>query len=327
MGPAGGGMITRRGFLEAGAVASAAGAAGCAPAALPPGPPGNAAVAILRAGSYRADLLDCLRRGAAACGLEVRGKRVLLKPNLVEFVRGAAIHTEVEVLAAAVELFERLGAAEVRIAEGPGHRRDAMFLAEEAGYRSAIPGFDGRFTDLNRDDVARVAPFAGSSAIYLPRTALGADLVVSIARMKTHHWAGATLSLKNLFGVVPGALYGWPKNHLHQLGIGRSVAELYRIFPRTFGMVDGIVGMEGNGPIQGSPRPCGVVVMGADLAAMDATCCRIMGIDPDQIEYLRLASAQGHIREPRIEQRGETISSVRTPFALIPEFQWIAGPV
>jgi uncharacterized protein (DUF362 family) len=314
-------MITRRRFFEAGAVAAGAGMAACAAPPLPSGPPGNSRVAILRAASYRVDLLDCLLRGAAECGLVARGKRVLLKPNLVEFERGAVIHTEAEVLAAAVELFERLGAAEVSIAEGPGHRRDTMFLADEAGYRAAIPRFEARFTDLNRDDVKRVAPFAGAGEIYLPRTALAADLVVSVARMKTHHWAGATLSLKNLFGVVPGALYGWPKNRLHQLGIGRSVAELYRIFPRSFGIVDGIVGMEGNGPIQGRARRSGVVVMGADLAAVDATCCRIMGIDPDQIEYLRLASAQGHVREARIEQRGETISSVRTPFALIPEFQ------
>ena len=210
---------------------------------------------------------------------------------------------------------------EVTIGEGPGHRRDAWFLAEEAGYRAAIPRFDSRFVDLNRDDVARVAPFAGTAGIYLARTALAADLVVSIARMKTHHWAGATLSMKNLFGVVPGAVYGWPKNHLHQVGIGPCVAELNRILPRRFAIVDGIVGMEGNGPIQGRARPCGVLVMGGDLAAVDATCCRIMGIDPEKIEYLRLASAEGHVREPSIEQRGEAIAQVRTPFQLIPEFQ------
>jgi uncharacterized protein (DUF362 family) len=81
--------------------------------------------------------------------------------------------------------------------------------------------------------------------------------------------------------------------------------------------------MEGNGPIQGRARPCGAVVMGADLVAVDATCCRIMGIDPDRIEYLRLASGRGHVRAERIEQRGETIASVRTPFALIPEFQHV----
>jgi len=302
-------------------VAAAAGTMACRQARSPLHVAGKAPVAILRATSYSADLVDCLVRGAAACGLHVSGKRVLLKPNLVECERGGVIHTQAELLAAAVELFERLGAAEVRIGEGPGHRRDALFLAEEAGYRAAIPGFDGRFTDLNRDDVARVSPFAGTSEIYLSRTALDADLVVSVARMKTHHWAGATLAMKNLFGVVPGALYGWPKNHLHQVGIGRGVAELYRVFPRSFAIVDGILGMEGNGPVQGRPRACGALVMGADLAAVDATACRIMGIDPDKIEYLRLAGARGPVAEGRIQQRGETIASVRTPFALIPEFQ------
>jgi len=319
--PDSGGIMTRRRFLQAGVVTAAAGAMACGRARSPLTVTSKAPVAILHAASYSTDLVDCLLRGAAACGLQARGKRVLLKPNLVECERGGVIHTQAELLAAAVELFERLGAAEVRIGEGPGHRRDALFLAEEAGYRTAIPGFDRRFTDLNRDDVARIAPFAGTDEIYLSRTALAADLVVSVARMKTHHWAGATLAMKNLFGVVPGALYGWPKNHLHQVGIGRVAAELYRIFPRSFGIVDGIVGMEGNGPVQGRARACGALVMGHDLAAVDATACRIMGIDPEKIEYLRLAATRGPVAEGQIEQRGETIASVRTPFALIPEFQ------
>ncbi|MCU1273790.1 MAG: hypothetical protein JWO48_1221 [Bryobacterales bacterium] len=313
-------MITRREVLKAGAAAAVASGAACR-RALAPGPRGNAAVSILRATSYRADLLDLLRRGAAACNLQVRGKRVLLKPNLVEFESGAVIHTEVEILAAAVALFESLGAREIIIGEGPGHRRDAMFLAEEAGYRAGIPRFEERFVDLNRDDVARVAPFADTECIYLPRTALAADLVVSVARMKTHHWAGATLSMKNLFGVVPGAVYGWPKNHLHHVGIGRAVAELYQIFPRSFAIVDGIVGMEGNGPVQGRARACGALVMGSNLAAVDATCCRIMGIDPAKIEYLQLVSVLGHVDADRIEQRGESIAALRTPFALLPQFE------
>jgi uncharacterized protein (DUF362 family) len=321
MEPHSGGIIARRQFLQAGVAAVAAGIAACGRSHTAPGPPGRATVVILRAPSYQTDLVDRLLRGAAACGLDVRGKRVLVKPNLIEFERGGVIHTDVAVLSAVVELFERLGAREVMIGEGPGHRRDALFLAEEAGYRAGIRGFDTRFTDLNRDDVACIAPFAGTSGIYLPRTALAADLIVSVARMKTHHWAGATLAMKNLFGLVPGALYGWPKNYLHHVGIGRSAVELARIFPRSFAIVDGIVGMEGNGPIQGQPRRCGVLVMGGDLAAVDATCCRIMGIDPEKIDYLRLAS--GHVREEGIEQRGETIASVRTPFTLIPRFRHV----
>ena len=106
-------------------------------------------------------------------------------------------------------------------------------------------------------------------------------------------------------------------------GVERSVAELYRIFPRSFAIVDGIVGMEGNGPVQGRPRPLGALVMGADLAAVDTTCCRIMGIDPEKIGYLRLASVQGNVREERIEQRGESIAALATRFELIPEFRHV----
>ena len=85
--------------------------------------------------------------------------------------------------------------------------------------------------------------------------------------------------------------------------------------------VDGIVGMEGNGPIQGTKKQAGVMVMGSDLPAVDATCCRIMGIDPGKVEYLQAASdVLGVTDESRIEQRGENISSVRTNFELIKQY-------
>lgn len=287
---------------------------------LQPGPPGKSAVAILRARSYEEDLLARMREGARLCGLDARGKRVLLKPNLVDFDATTAINTDSRIVAAAVELFRSLGAASVRIGEGPGHRRDTYDLAAQARYFERIPGFERIFTDLNRDDVSRAGGFADDAEIYLPNTALGADLIVSLAKMKTHHWAGATLSMKNFFGLVPGSVYGWPKNKLHYTGIPRSIVELNRKFRKSFAIVDGIVGMEGNGPIQGTPKPAGVLVMGADVVAVDATCCRIMGIDPSRVEYLALGSSLGHARANAIEQRGETVQSVRTNFQLIERF-------
>jgi hypothetical protein len=106
--------------------------------------------------------------------------------------------------------------------------------------------------------------FSRIKKLYLPNSALRTDLLVSMAKMKTHHWVGATLSMKNLFGVVPGGIYGWPKNVLHWAGIEESIADLHAAFPRQFAIVDGIVGMEGNGPIQGSPKHAGVLVAGKD---------------------------------------------------------------
>jgi uncharacterized protein (DUF362 family) len=260
--------------------------------------------------------------GIRQCGLEVRGKRVLLKPNLVEFDPTTVINTNAVVIAAAVEVFERLGAAEVKIGEGPGHRRDTLDMADDARYRATIPKFERIFTDLNRDDVSSIGAFAGDQEFYFPNSVLGADLVVSLAKMKTHHWAGATLSMKNFFGVVPGSVYGWPKNKLHYYGIPESIVALNRQFGRkSFAIVDGVVGMEGNGPIQGTPKPVGVLVMGSDLVAVDSTCCRIMGINPEKVSYLRMAADLGHVHPERIDQRGETIASVETSFALIDDYK------
>ncbi|MBI3681532.1 MAG: DUF362 domain-containing protein [Acidobacteria bacterium] len=308
-------LTTRRAFFP---LAGAALAAGCSRTRR-----ANSAVFIAKAASYTADLARLMESGIQACGLEVRGKNILLKPNLVEFDPATAINTHAAVIAAAFEVFRKLGAASIRIGEGPGHRRDTLFLAEEAKYRESLSGFESFFVDLNRDDVSAVKGFADREEIYLPNTALGADLIVSLAKMKTHHWAGATLSMKNLFGLTPGSVYGWPKNLLHQVGIPRSIVELNRIFRKTFAIVDGVVGMEGNGPIQGTPKPCGVLVMGPDVAAVDATCCRIMGINPAKVTYLQMAGELGHTEESHIEQRGESIASVRTPFALIEEFRHI----
>jgi uncharacterized protein (DUF362 family) len=128
--------------------------------------------------------------------------------------------------------------------------------------------------------------------------------------------------LKNLFGVVPGAVYGWPKNPLHWAGIEECITDLHGLFPRQFALVDGIVGMEGNGPIQGVPKRVGVLVAGRDPVAVDATCCRIMAIDPLRIRHLSLSTGlESHIQECNIRQTGESIAAVATPFELIPEYR------
>lgn len=314
--------IQRRDLLIAGGVLSAAGVAswdnlrGPASNGLPPSP-----VAVIKAASYTDDLVSRIRSGVHACGLNVRGKSVLLKPNLVEFDQSTSINTDVAVLAAALEVFQSLGAASVTIGEGPGHRRDTWDIARLARYRTEIPNFDARFTDLNRDDVSPIPNFADEREFFFPNTALRADLIVSVAKMKTHHWAGATLSMKNFFGLVPGNVYGWPKNKLHHIGIPRSIVEINRVFRRTFAIVDGIVGMEGNGPIQGTPKPAGVLVMGPDLVAVDATCCRIMGMNPEKVEYLARAAALGNSHPSRIHQRAEQPESLRTNFDLVESFQ------
>jgi uncharacterized protein (DUF362 family) len=280
-------------------------------------------VSICRAASYRVDLLDMMRRILIEHNIAVAGKSILLKPNLVEFSTHAPANTNPIFVSAAVEAFRSLGARAVRIAEGPGHRRVTLDMASDAGYFSAVPAFENNFTDLNLDDVTRVPiknGFSTLSELYLPNTVLGCDLLVSLPKMKTHHWTGATLSMKNLFGLVPGSVYGWPKNVLHWAGIDECVADLHTLFPRQFCLVDGIEGMEGNGPILGKRNFPGVIVAGPHPPSVDATCCRIMQINPAKIRYLQLTAKREGGSSALIEQLGETVDSVKTPFELIPAF-------
>jgi uncharacterized protein (DUF362 family) len=148
-------------------------------------------------------------------------------------------------------------------------------------------------------------------------------------KLKTHHWAGVTLSLKNMFGIVPGSCYGWPKNILHWAGIDRSILDINAAAKPDFAIIDGILGMEGNGPIQGTPRPSGVLLFGDDPIAVDSTACRVMGLLPEKVDYLaRAGTMLGHVEATKIQQLGEPIHAVTTPFAVLPEFQrLVAKPV
>ena len=280
-------------------------------------------VSIHRTRDYADGLTDIIRRVIADHKLSVTGKRILLKPNLVEFDPHAPINTHPAVVRAALEAFRSAGAAEVHIAEGPGHRRDAMEIAEMAGYLDLIPRFEDIFTDLNYDEVHCVTlhrPRSRLTKVYLARAVFSYDLLVSMPKMKTHHWAGATLSMKNLFGCVPGSVYGWPKNVLHWAGIHESIADLHSVMPPHFAIVDGIVGMEGNGPIQGKARYSGVIVAGRDMPAVDATCCRLMRIDPTKVPYLQLTAARGQTVDEQVQQIGETIPALAAAYDLIPSF-------
>ena len=144
------------------------------------------------------------------------------------------------------------------------------------------------------------------------------DWIVSLAKLKTHHWAGATLAMKNLFGLMPGSYYGWPKNVLHYAGLQESILDINATVRPQFAIVDGIVGMEGDGPIIGTAKTAGVLVVGTNLPAVDATAARVMGIDPARIRYLAEAAGWlGPIAEEAIHQVGETLAGVRTPFELV----------
>lgn len=283
-------------------------------------------VAVLSAGTYERPLVDTVLAGIRLFPLNVRNRRIVLKPNFVEFDPNGAINTHPAVLLAAIEAFRRLGARKIVVGEGPGHRRDNQYLLSASRAGEALAESQTPYVDLNNDVLRRVrlrSRFTDLKELYLPQTILDTDLLVSLPKMKTHHWAGVTLSLKNMFGIVPGSVYGWPKNLLHWAGISGSILDINAALdiPR-FNIVDGIIGMEGNGPIQGEPVRSGVLVFGTDPVAVDATCARLMSVDPWKVDYLRKAGEfLGNVADDLVEQVGEPLEAFRRDYRVVESFE------
>jgi len=282
-------------------------------------------VAILNAESYTQNLELILRDGLSLFQLDVRGKRVLLKPNLVDYVAGSHINTHPLLVAAAAECFRRLGAYSVTVGEGPGHQRDTELVLVESGFARQLDEQRISFVDLNRDELVLRALDASYSAMknmWLPRSILESDFIVSMPKVKAHHWSGVTLSMKNMFGVVPGAAYGWPKNILHWNGIQQSILDICATVPVHFVIADAIVAMEGDGPLNGTPRKLNRIVLSDDPVAADATCSRLMGLDPDKIAHIRVgAEFLGNCSREVIDQLAEPVLVPDVPFQTVPEFE------
>jgi uncharacterized protein (DUF362 family) len=276
---------------------------------------------------YSPKVEELLESALRLFSIDVAGKSVLLKPNLVDYLPVDAINTHPSLVLAAAECFRRLGAKSVLVAEGPGHQRDTQLVLSQGGYEGRLRSEKIRFVDVNHDELARtrlLAGYSGLKQLWLPRTVLDADFVVSMPKIEAHHWSGVTLSMKNMFGIVPGMRYGWPKNILHWACIQQSILDICATVPIHFVIADGVIAMEGNGPLNGTARQMGKIVLSNDSVAADATCARLMGFEPDRVAHIRDGSRfLGNSRIGLIDQVGETLMSPVVPFQVVPEFQYL----
>ncbi len=282
-------------------------------------------VALAACASYGADILGALR-GAwqNAQAPDLHGASIVLKPNLVDYVGTNPSYTSPRVVQAMIQLAREMGARNVVVGDGPTFRRDPQVILDATGYAEMLASEKVEFIDLNYDDLVTI-PLKGGytnlKTLFIAKTIRDADLFISMPKLKTHHWTQISGSVKNLFGTVPGIKYGWPKNTLHIQGISAFLAELADSLPtRGCAVVDGIVGMEGDGPLFGSAVASGALVVGVDLLAVDATCARLMGFDPAQIDYLDFAAwaGVGTIDQGKIDLVGERLADLQRTFARPP---------
>ena len=287
----------------------------------------SARVALAAVPLYDADVLSAIRalwRDANAPNLE--NARVVLKPNLVDSIPERPCYTMPQVTEALIQfLRDEVRVKSLVVAEGMTFRRDPHSILFETGYRDMLERQRVEFVDLNYDDLVKIplrGGYAKMDSLFMARTVAEADALISIPKLKTHHWTKISGAVKNLFGIVPGAKYGFPKNTLHIQGIDAFLAELLDSLPtpKRFALVDGIVGLQGDGPLFGTPVPSGALIGGADFLAVDATCARLMGFDPATIEILTFMAwaGLGHLDANKIELRGAPLDALRKKYEPAP---------
>jgi uncharacterized protein (DUF362 family) len=146
-------------------------------------------------------------------------------------------------------------------------------------------------------------------SITVPRI-VTESAVISAAKLKTHKDTGVTLGMKNMFGLLPDKFKG--KYHLK--GISKVVTDINTVLKPALTVIDGFVGMEGAGPINGTPIKMNLIIAGTDAVATDATACRAMGINPNEIRHIRKAHEKGLGNIDNIQTVGEKLETVTHPF-------------
>lgn len=255
---------------------------------------------------YGADPYQTTMAAIASAGQfpNVQGKTVVIKPNLVA-ARAAStgVVTDPQVVRAIVDMCLMSQAKAVLIAEGSGLGGGAAHFVG-CGY-SFFETYDPRVSLLDLS-VAPMTLVPSSTAylyrlMWLPEIAADPDTVwISAAKLKVHAMASVSLATKNLFGLYSPTTYGGysPENFLprrdpHELGMDQAIAELASMRPIHYAVIDGIVGMEGTGPLAGRPIASNVVVAGANSVAVDRVGAEIIGANQEQIAHLATAAYFG----------------------------------
>ena len=228
---------------------------------------------------------------------------VLIKPNMVsESVELAA--TPVQAVRATMDFLTEMGVTKFIVAEGTSHAGNTMGAFDRFGYLSLKENYNVEFRDLNQDEYV---PFKvldenlNPVTVRLAKSCLDSYLV-SVARMKTHIRVIATLTIKN---VAIGSILN-PDRYIDRGGfmshepksLNLSITRLAQVIVPHLAIIDGVIGMQGNGPIDGTPISSGLAVAGTDALAVDEVGTQVMGFDPRTIGYLWYLS---HIRNLFVE--------------------------
>jgi uncharacterized protein (DUF362 family)/Pyruvate/2-oxoacid:ferredoxin oxidoreductase delta subunit len=201
-----------------------------------------------------------------------------------------------------------------------------MKAAEKAGIKAVADEMKCPLVEFNRP----VLPPNGKGKIFkqleIDQTVLEADVIINLPKWKTHVQMLLTLGVKNLFGCIPG-----PRKALWHLKAGEDrktfaqiLVDLYQVIQPSLTLLDGIVGMEGNGPNSGRPIPLGLILASGDSLSLDQIVCDLLGISRKSLLTNRVAFEQG-LGKDKIDVVGERVEDVKISnfqFPTLSQMDW-----
>jgi uncharacterized protein (DUF362 family) len=220
------------------------------------------------------------------------GESVMIKPNLISpLPREIAAQTDPEMILQLAILLKEMGARPF-VADSPawGRIEDCLGVL---GLAEPLRSLGVPVRQLDRPRSVRVEP--SGARVGISGIALEADRIINLPKLKAHRQVGATIAVKNMFGCVSGkAKAFW---HFRRGGDERRFCEfllgVYNAAAPVLNIVDGVVAMEGAGPMNGSPRKCGIIVTSQNPFACEMVCARIIGVAEADLPILRTAREVG----------------------------------
>lgn len=245
--------------------------------------------------------------------------KIMIKPNICS-IQGYETGATVDPLLVKylVEwLLQNYNVEIITIGEADATSLNADLAFKALGWVEIFNNFKNvKLLNLSKDELIKVK-LNGLyfNDIYMSKTYLESDFLISIAKLKSHAMCGITCILKNQFGSNP--IKNKSRYHKH---LKKVIHDLNKIKIPNLCLVDGIIGMEGASATVGIPKPSGIIIIGNDPVAVDHACARVMDINPHKISYLTLAHKY-HLGSFIYTTFGEEISDVKKIF-IVSEPYW-----
>jgi len=239
-------------------------------------------------------------------------ERVLIKPNCVRPVAPeTGVTTDGRVVEAIIEFLRKNDVQNIVIAEGGNPGIEKAFRV--TGLKKLEKEHGVELVNLNKDKWEEF-PVPGSVAlkkVKISKTVLDSDRIINVPKLKIHHMAQVTLSLKNLMGVIVDK-----RGMVMHDGIDEKIVDLASLFKPALNVVDGIVGAEMD-EVVGRPVSSNVVITGVDMVSVDSVGSAVMGLDPTSVRHVQMAAERGLgiASLDRIDVIGEIIEDVMIKFS------------